>query len=302
MDITCLLDTQAGLGESPVWSTAEQALYWVDIIAPCLHRFDPTTGDRRTWKMPSSIGCAALASDGGLLVALRDGIFHFNQNTETLRLIAHPEPSIAGNRYNDGKVAPDGRFFVGTMDEATLCQRTGALYRLDPDGSTQRVRDNLIVSNGLAWSADGTKMFHSDSKGKEIFRFDYHNGCLSQPVLIATPDEADGRPDGAATDLAGIYWSAGISAGVLNGYCASGARLHRIALPCAAPTMPCFGGADMRTLFVTSARHKLPPERLRDFPLSGGLFALRMDTPGVPIAQFSPAHLALNTSSMEMTK
>lgn len=300
MDITCLLDSQAGLGESPVWSAAEQALYWVDIISPCLHRFDPTTSDRRTWKMPSPIGCAALASDGGLLVALRDGIFHFNQSTEALRLIAHPEPSIAGNRYNDGKVAPDGRFFVGTMDEATLSRRTGALYRLDPDGSTQRVRDNLIVSNGLAWSADGTKMFHSDSKGQEIYRFDYHNGTLSNPTLIATPDEVDGRPDGAATDLAGIYWSAGISAGALNGYSESGARLHQIPLPCAAPTMPCFGGADMRTLFVTSARHKVSPERLRDFPLSGGLFALRMDTPGVPIAQFPTALLTTSGLPMDM--
>lgn len=299
MDITCLLDAQAGLGESPLWNAAEQALYWVDITAACLHRFDPATGNRRTWKMPSTIGCAALTSDGGLLVALRDGIFHFNQTTEALRLIAHPEPSVAGNRYNDGKVAPDGRFFIGTMDEATLSRRTGALYCLNPDGSTQRVQDNLIVSNGLAWSADGTKMFHSDSKGKEIFRFDYHNGVLSNRILIATPGEADGRPDGGATDVSGIYWSAGISAGVLNGYSESGTRLHHIALPCAAPTMPCFGGADMRTLFITSARDKVAPERLRDFPLSGGLFALRMETPGVPVALFSTTSLSPSLLSME---
>lgn len=302
MEITCLLDMQAGLGESPVWSATEQALYWVDIVAPCLHRFDPSTGNRQEWRMPSTIGCAALAADGGLLVALRDGIFHFNQNTGTLRLIAHPEPSVAGNRYNDGKVAPDGRFFIGTMDEATLARRTGSLYRLDPDGATQCIRDNLIVSNGLAWSADGTKMFHSDSKGQEIFRFDYHNGRLSNPTLIATPDEADGRPDGAATDLDGIYWSAGISAGVLNGYSESGTRLHRIALPCAAPTMPCFGGADMRTLFITSARHKVSPERLHDFPLSGGLFALRMDTPGVPVAQFSISFPITGSLSTELLR
>lgn len=299
MDISCLLDAQAGLGESPLWSVAEQALYWVDIIAPCLHRFDPATGDRRTWKMPSTIGCAALTTDGGLLVALRDGIFHFNQNTEALRLIAHPEPSVTGNRYNDGKVAPDGRFFVGTMDEATLSRRTGALYCLNPDGSTQKMRDKLIVSNGLAWSADGTKMFHSDSKGQEIYRFDYRDGELSNPTLIATPSEADGRPDGGATDVAGIYWSAGISAGVLNGYTDTGTRLHHIALPCAAPTMPCFGGADMRTLFITSARDKVAPERLHHFPLSGGLFALRLEVPGVPVAPFPTTSLTTSLLSLE---
>lgn len=293
MEITCLLDAQAGLGESPVWSEVERALYWVDIIAPSLHRFDPVTGDRREWKMPGTIGCAALADDGGLLVALRGGIHHFSPRTERFRFIANPEGEIAGNRYNDGKTAPDGCFFVGTMDEATLSRPSAALYRLNPDGSTKRMLDGLIVSNGLAWSADGKTMFHSDSKAQKLFCYDYKDGEIVNQHLIATPSEADGRPDGGATDVDGVYWSAGISAGVLNGYKLGQGRVRRFSLPCAAPTMPCFGGEDMRSLFITSARHHVAAARLQAFPLSGGLFCMRMEVPGVAIPAFPMVRLNL---------
>lgn len=295
MEISCLLDVQAGLGESPVWCAAEQALYWVDILAPSLHRLDISSMAQREWKMPSSIGCTALADDGGLLVALRTGIHHFNPNTGQLRFLAHPEGDIPGNRYNDGKISPDGHFFVGTMDEATLSRRSGSLYRMDPGGGTKRVLEGLIVSNGLAWSADGRKMFHSDSKAKQLFCYDYEYGEIANPVLVATPDEADGRPDGGATDMNGIYWSAGISAGVLNGYEFGKGLVKRFALPCAAPTMPCFGGEDMRSLFITSARHHVTADQLKEFPLSGGLFVMRMEAPGVPIPAFSMAHLSPGT-------
>ena len=291
MEITCILDAQAGLGESPLWHAGEQALYWVDILAPRLHRLDPATGARHDWPMPATIGCAALADDGGLLVALRGGIHHFAPRTGALRFIAHPEGDVPGNRYNDGKVSPDGRFFVGTMDEATLSRPSGALYRLDQNGATARVLEGLIVSNGLAWSADGRRVFHSDSKGQQLCRYDYADGAFSNKRIIATPGEEDGRPDGGATDRAGLYWSAGISAGVLNAYTEEGARVRHIALPCAAPTMPCFGGADMRTLFVTSARDHVAPARLRSTPLSGGIFALRLEAPGVPIPAFPMALL-----------
>jgi len=288
MEISCVLSTSAGLGESPVWCAAEQALYWVDIVAPSVHRLDLVTGARHDWKMPSAVGCVALADDGTLLVALKDGIHHFNPRTGQLRLLAHPEGDIPGNRYNDGKVAPDGRLFVGTMDELTLRQTSGALYRLDPDGRSERVLAGLIVSNGLAWSADGRTMFHSDSKAQKLCRYDYdtHTGAISNPHVIATPGEEDGRPDGGATDVSGLYWSAGISAGVLNAYTREGTRVQRIALPCAAPTMPCFGGADMRTLYITSARHHVSEQRLADKPLSGRIFSLRMQAPGVPIPPF----------------
>jgi len=296
MEISCVLAMSAGLGESPVWCAAEQALYWVDIVAPSVHRLDSATGARHTWKMPSAVGCVALTDDGALLVALRDGIHHFHPRTGQLRLIAHPEGDVPGNRYNDGKVAPDGRLFVGTMDELTLRRPSGALYRLDPNGRNERVLDGLIVSNGLAWSADGRSMFHSDSKAQKLYRYDYdtQTGKIANPRLIARPSEEDGRPDGGATDVSGLYWSAGISAGVLNAYTQDGTRVQRIALPCAAPTMPCFGGPDMRTLYITSARHHVPQKRLAAAPMSGSIFALRMPAPGVPIPPFPMTRLTLS--------
>jgi sugar lactone lactonase YvrE len=301
MSVRCILDARAMLGESPVWSAEEQALYWVDILAPSLNRLEPATGAERRWPMPSSIGSLALTDTGAILVALSDGLYLFDPARASLRFLIDPEAEkaggpIAGNRYNDGKVSPDGRFFVGTMDEASLSRPTGGLYRLDPDGSSHAVLDGLIVSNGLAWSADGRTMFHSDSKAKRLWRYDYDpaTGAMTAPVLIAEPDEATGRPDGGATDLDGGYWSAGISAGVLNRWLPDGRLARSIPLPCAAPTMPCFGGADMRTIFITSTRHHLAPERLAAYPLTGGIFALQAEVPGVPVGRFRASALPLN--------
>jgi sugar lactone lactonase YvrE len=147
---------------------------------------------------------------------------------------------------------------------------------------------DLVVSNGLAWSADGRTMFHSDSKGQVVWAYDYDpgSGAVSERKVLARPTEEEGRPDGGATDEAGYYWSAGISAGVLNRWSPDGRLDRSIPLPCSNPTAPCFGGPDMRTVFVTSLRHDLPPEVLAAKPLSGGIFAVRVDVPGVPIGRF----------------
>src|SRR3954467_4859458 len=170
VEVECVLDAKALLGECPVWSAEEQALYWVDILAPALHRLDLATGATRTWSMPQSIGSFGLRESGGAVVALRNGFHLFDFETGELKLLVNPEPHTPGNRLNDGKVAPDGSFWAGTMDEETMSRRTASLYRLAPDGSIRRMLDSLIVSNGLAWSADGRTLFHSDSKGKLICR------------------------------------------------------------------------------------------------------------------------------------
>ena len=182
-EVRCVLDAQALLGECPVWSAEEGALYWVDILAPALHRLDPATGTRHSWPMPQSIGSFGLRERGGAVVALRSGFHLFDFVAGRLTFIAHPEPDLPGNRLNDGKVAPDGRFWAGTMDEASLSRPTGALYRLDPDGTCRRMVEGLIVSNGLAWSADGRTMFHSDSKAQVIWAYDYDpaSGDIANP-------------------------------------------------------------------------------------------------------------------------
>jgi sugar lactone lactonase YvrE len=287
-EVRCILDAKALLGECPVWSAEERALYWVDILAPALHRLEPTSGATRSWPMPSAIGSFGLRARGGAVVALRDGFHLLDFGSGRLTAVANPETDRPGNRFNDGKVAPDGSFWAGTMDEESLSRPTGALYRLDPDGSCRRMVDGLIVSNGLAWTGDGRTMFHSDSKGQVIWAYDHDpaTGEITNRREVARPSEAQGRPDGAATDVEGCYWSAGISAGVLNRWTPDGRLERQIPLPCVAPTMPCFGGPDMRTIFVTSLRHHVPEQRLAERPLSGGIFAVQVDVPGVPVARF----------------
>jgi sugar lactone lactonase YvrE len=287
-DVTCVLAAKAELGECPVWAAEEQALYWVDIRAPALHRLDPTTGATRTWPLPSRVGSFGLRESGGAVVALVDGFHLLDLDTGALRFLAGPAEHIPGTRFNDGKVAPDGRFFAGTMDEEQLARPIAALHRLDPDGSRHEVVRDLVVSNGLAWSADGRTMFHSDSKAHVVWTYDYDpaSGELSGRRVLCRPTEEQGRPDGAATDEKGYYWSAGISAGVLNRWAPDGTLERSIPLPCSNPTAPCFGGPDMRTVFITSLRHGLPPEVLADKPLSGGVFAVRVDVPGVPVSRF----------------
>jgi sugar lactone lactonase YvrE len=283
--VTCVLDAQAELGECPVWSASEQALYWVDIRAPAMHRLDPVSGAARTWPMPSRIGSFGLREGGGAVVALVDGFHLLDFDSGELSFLVGPEP-VAGTRLNDGKVGPDGRFWAGTMDEERLSRPIAALYRLDPDHSLHRLVDGLIVSNGLAWTADGAVMFHSDSKGQVIWAYDHNDGEIIGRRVVACPTEEIGRPDGGATDVEGYYWSAGISAGVLNRWSPEGELDRSVPLPCSSPTAPCFGGADMRTIFVTSLRHDLPAQVLADKPLSGGIFAVRVDVPGVPIARY----------------
>jgi sugar lactone lactonase YvrE len=287
-DVTCVLDAKAELGECPVWSADEQALYWIDIHAPALHRLDPATGEQRSWAMPRRIGSFGLRETGGAVVALEDGFHRLDFETGALSFLVGPEEPVPGTRFNDGKVSPDGRFWAGTMDEAQLARPIGVLYRLDHDGSLHRMVEDLIVSNGLAWSGDGRTMFHSDSKGKVIWAYDYdpESGGIANRRVVAQPTEEIGRPDGAAADVEGFYWSAGISAGVLNRWGPDGRLDRSIPLPCSNPTMPCFGGPDMKTIFVTSLRHNVPADKLAAKPLSGGIFAIRVDVPGVPVARF----------------
>lgn len=287
-DVQCVLDARAELGECPVWSAREQALYWVDIRAPALHRLDPGSGATRSWPLPSRVGSFGLREAGGAVVALVDGFHLLDLVTGDLTFLAGPEP-VAGTRFNDGKVSPDGRFFAGTMDEERLARPIAALYRLDPDGSMATVVDGLIVSNGLAWSADGRTMFHSDSKAEVVWTYDYDpaSGTVGHRRELARPTEEQGRPDGGATDERGYYWSAGVSAGVLNRWAPDGSLDCSIPLPCSNPTAPCFGGPDLRTIFVTSLRHDVPAEVLAEKPLSGGIFAVQVDVPGVPVAAFA---------------
>lgn len=272
------------VGESIVWDELKRELLWADIPAGRIYALDVATGALADWQLPDPVGSFGLADDGRLVVAMSSGVHMFDRGTGKLDFLTDPEPEQAPNRpknrLNDGKVGPDGAFWVGSMHAEGL---TACLYRIHGDGSFERKVGGLATSNGLAFTTDGRTMFHSDSKQCWVDRYDLDpaTGTLSGRTRIAHPDEAMGRPDGAAADIEGRYWSAGVSAGVLNCFGRDGTLVQSIPVPPKRPTMPCFGGEDMRTLYFTSLRR---PEDATDD--CGDVFMTHVEVPGVPIGRF----------------
>lgn len=271
------------VGESAVWSDGEQALYFVDIMAPRLFRLDPSNDAIQSWPMPESIGSFGLCADGRAIVALRNGVHLFDFATGRLDFLVDPEPGLPSNRLNDGKVGPDGRFWIGSMDDRTEKQPVAGLYCIDRDGTCTKALDGLTISNGLAWSPDGRTLYHSDTRQLFIQTFAYNleYGSIGAGRVLCTMGNEQGRPDGAAMDSQGCYWSAGVSAGCINRISPEGEILQRIELPTPSPTMPCFGGPDLKTLFVTSLR----TDRRGDDEW-GTLISFPVDVAGAPIGRF----------------
>lgn len=283
--VRCVLQHRAGTGESPVWSAAEQVLYWVDIVAPALHRFDPASGQNRSWPMPSAIGSIGLSRSGRILCALKSGLHWFDPADGTLHLIAHPESHLPTNRFNDGKVSPEGRFWVGSMDDRPQREPQGSLYRLDPDGTVTVHGNGYRTLNGLAWSPDGRSFYHADTRAQTVWRsaYDPATGQPGPREVFVTMQDSWGRPDGAAVDAEGCYWVCGFGAGRVNRFSPQGALLGFVQLPVRRVTMPCFAGPDLRTVYVTSACQGMSPAEQEAEPLAGSLFAFQAGVPGVPV-------------------
>ncbi len=281
LDFKPIPDTLCTIAESPVWDAANQALLWCDIPAGKIFELHLESGARRSWTLPGPVGSFGLAQRQNLIVACQHDILFLDRDTGKTDIFA----SIAetGTRLNDGKTGPDGAFWAGTMDDTPAKQPVGALYRVTPDGKVQRKLSGIITSNGLAWSADGRKMYHSDSRGRrlDVYDFDPATGEMTHRKQLAELNHAQGRPDGGATDTAGVYWSAGVTAGILNRFTAGAKMLPAIPFPAAAPTMPCFGGEDMKTLFVTSLRGTAAADRP-----DGSVFHAHVETAGVAIPRF----------------
>lgn len=278
--------TQCRVGESPVWDSSTKTLSWCDIHAGKLYALDTATGGLRDWNLQERIGSFGLTEDGRYLVSLLSGIYYFDPATGQTSYLAHPEAALSlesGDRLNDSKVGPDGTYWVGSIHQDGT---TAALYRVTADGAVETKVTGMGTVNGLAFSRTGETLYLSDSKQCWIDRFDLDpsTGALSNRQRIATPDEALGRPDGGATDEAGRYWSAGVSAGCLNCFSEDGVLLQRVPVPVKRPTMPCFGGEDMRTLYFTSIRR--PDDASDD---CGDVFSMQVDVPGVRVPKFRTA-------------
>jgi sugar lactone lactonase YvrE len=220
-----------------------------------------------------------------LVVALRDSVVVFDPASQRITPLAGPLDQPATVRLNDGKVGADGCFWVGGRDESPARSSAAALWRISPDGRAERKADGYQTCNGLAWSPDGTVMYHTDSRRGQLdaWEFDAMTGAIANRRPLATLTDADGRPDGGATDAEGCYWSAGTSAGCLNRFSPAGALLARVPLPVPAPSMPCFAGGH---IYVTTLREGRSAATLAAYPTLGGLFRLAAPVAGAPVALF----------------
>lgn len=267
-------DVELDIGEGLVWDEGRQWLWFVDILACRLYALEPATRELRRFVMPASIGSVGVCRDGRLVVALRNGVHLYDPADGSLALLVHPEPARTENRLNDGKVGPDGAFWMGSMSEAQPFEPTGSFYRIAADGSCRTVLTDLYVSNGLGWSPDGRTMYHADTVPGLVSRyaFDPATGEIGASAPFAKLID-EGRPDGAAVDRDGRYWSAGVTAGRLNCVDADGTPVRSIELPCPAPTMACFAGPELRDLYVTSLARDGQP---------GRLYRLTVEAQGLP--------------------
>ena len=286
-----VLDFQAALGECPLWSVAEQALYFVDIKRCRIHRYDPATGSLGAMELPEEVGCIGLVEGGGFIAGLRSGLWLIDADGKPLKKLADNPEDQAISRFNDGGVDPAGRFIAGTVDE-TREKGIASLYRYDRSGLT-RLAGGLLTSNGVAFSPDGRRLYHSDTLRYTLYACDYDAAtgeATNRQVFARFGSETDkGRPDGGAVDAEGCYWTALYEGGRVQRYAPDGTLLAEYPVPAKCPTMIAFGGPDLRTLYCTSASIGRPDEELVEYPLSGALFAMRTDVAGLARPLFNPA-------------
>ena len=290
----CVLDYAAETGESPVWSVAEQALYWIDIQQPALHRFDPATGRDRHWLLPDEIGCFALDTDGSrAILGLRSGLCELRFRTGALHPLAPAPYDSALFRFNEGGCDRTGRFWLGTMFDPKdpnkkSEHRKGEWHSYTQVDGLLAHRDFAVIPNGLAWDRSYHTMYISHSNDGIIYAFDFDaiHGRLSRRRVFATIPSEIGIPDGCAIDEQGGYWSAIHGGGRLRRFHADGSFDVDVYLPVSRPTMCAFGGAQLDLLYVTSKSHGLTARQRQDEPLAGKLLRFRPGVRGIPTASF----------------
>jgi sugar lactone lactonase YvrE len=272
-----VLDPQTRLGECPVWSVERQALFFVDITGRQLHCFDPASREHRTLAVSEDIGCFGFARGGGFIAGMRSGVWLLDEQAKPVRLLAPNPEDTASSRFNDGRVDPQGRFIAGTLDESKKIGNAG-LYSFSGNQIT-KIDDGLMTSNGCAFSPDGKTLYHSDTPRFVVYARDYDpatGATANKRVFVQlSPQGSDrGRPDGAAVDVDGCYWTSLYEGGRVQRYDPAGKLMAEYPVPAKKPTMPAFGGADLKTLFVTSA---IDPQD----PHGGQLFAMPVEIPGL---------------------
>ena len=285
----CVLRCDAIVGESPLWHVAQQRLYWVDIQGKQVFRFNPLTRHNESYAMPQIVTCLAFRQRGGLVMTLRKNLAFFDPDTGSLEIAREVEADQPGNRFNDGRVDPQGRFWAGTMGAKDWDAPVGHLYRIAADQHVTTVRGEVICSNGTSWSPDGRTMYYTESFRYTVWAYDFDpdTGDLSNKRPFATLPKGKVFPDGLCVDAEGFVWSNHVGAGRVVRYDPAGQIERQVQLPVPRGCGSTFGGPDLSTLYVTTARETMSAAELDAAPLSGSLFAIDVGVRGLPSTPFA---------------
>ena len=281
-NVVVALDAHAKLGECPRWDASSKKLYWVDINRFQLHRFDPVTGQDEFLQFEEEIGCFSLREKGGFVLAMRSGYFLLDGWNTELSKLSDPESDLDKTRFNDGRCDAKGRLFAGSYYPPK--DYDGAnLWSLGGDYSVSLVADDLLTTNGIAFSPDNTTFYYADTPKHVIYRcdFDVATGAVSNRSIFKEFPRGLGRPDGASVDVEGCYWSALYEGSRVVRLSPEGEILQEISVPAKCPTMVAFGDEDMRTLYITTAGER-SEEECKEYPHTGAIFSVRVEVPGLP--------------------
>jgi len=288
VEVAC--DALATIGEGPIWDERSGWLHWVDIPAGQVHRFAPADGSDSQIEVGQPVGSLGLGTLGGLVLGIRDGFGLIQNGASELGAVIEVERDVPGNRMNDGRCDPAGRFWAGTM-AWDHTPGSGSLYKLENSGGglcAVSVLAGLTVANGLDWSPDGGLLYYIDSPTQrvDVFDFDAGDGTLQRRRPFVQIPEADGLPDGMVVDAAGCVWVALFGAGRVRRYTPAGRIDLEIVFPVSLVTSLAFGGADLGDLYVTTARHRLTDEERAEQTHAGSLFVCRPGPRGLVSRRF----------------
>ncbi|MDP6047180.1 MAG: SMP-30/gluconolactonase/LRE family protein [Phycisphaerae bacterium] len=288
-EVEHLITVQDEVGETPIWIPNEQAMYWIDLEGSAVHRYDPSTGDRKDWSLDAAVTALARRASGGWILATKTGLAFWDQAGATTEFIADPTADSEAIRFNDTTVDQQGRLIVGTANVQDFEASDGALYRLDPDLSLQQIDDGYAISNGMGFSPDGKILYVTDMFHNRIVALDYdiETGAVgNKRTFVEVPGDT-GLPDGLTVDAEGFVWSAHWAGSRVTRYDPDGVIERQIPVPATNATSLGFGGADMNELYITTAWFFMSEEDRKAQPQAGDVFRVKTDVTGIVEQQFA---------------
>ncbi|WP_276389013.1 SMP-30/gluconolactonase/LRE family protein [Eudoraea chungangensis] len=275
-------NAQATLGEGPIWDVKQNSLYWVDIEACRLHQHQPKLNSNIFWQFEEMLGAALLTDDNSILLALEKGLALFDPKSRALHKLGVLENDDALLRFNDGKCDKDGNLWLGTMHKE-LAANYGSLFKISPSLEVSKELSETTISNGMAWSIENKEYYYIDTHNYEVWRFDYNpdDASIQNKAVCLTIPRDFGGPDGMCIDTEGCLWIAHWGDNCIRRWNPkSGKEIDKINVDAPHVTSCCFGGADLKTLYITTARSGLTENQLKEHPHSGGLFSCQVSVKG----------------------